>query len=419
MSKESQVTRAGRPLRGNALLQKHPLLKGERDAKTALRVNAPSLQQYLIELGEDVVDGVETSIRFAFEPTTAELLSFEDGLKATTGYLRARAVEGNFLAMYQAQAAALMNKLFTPIASPLHTRGYSRVMIFSRQMNEERFVQVVRSQIGDIVEHDEIDGLRISFVQIVAIVVRWPNCGTLRGLVNNILIAVDQAMNGKLFSMSRLRGVPRRSPEAFVQVILQLCNVGMVYVHGVNSDNVRAPASNPAFSFLAQIPNATGIPVQISGSVALLNHLRNQPAAADELLHEPPFSISAFPAEESGKIASAYHENLPTEIQEMLCSETIREILDNAGFQRRFFVDALVGVVDDIMTRGTSDPHNQLAIADKVLGRNKGLINLIKNAHEGKPIPQGYAERFKESLPISTRVTGGKKQLPGNKSAGK
>jgi len=411
MSKEYRVTRTGRQLRGNALLQKHPLLNGERAIEAALQVNGPVLEKYLTELDEDVVDSVETSIRLEFEPTTAELLSFEDGLKATIGYLRAKAVEGNFLEMYQAQAAALMDKLFTPVAPPLHARSYSRIVIFGKQMNEERFAQVVRSQIGDTVEHDEIDGVKISFGQIVAVVARWPNCGTLPGLINNILIAVDQSMKGKLFSMSRLRGVPRRSPEAFIQVILQLCNVGMVYVHGVNSDNVRTPASNRAFSFLAEIPNATGIPVQISGSIALLNHLRNQPAAADELLHNTPFGISAFPEEESSKVASAYHKNLPSEIQEVLSSETILQILGNAGFQRRFFVDALVGVVDDIADSGTSNPRNQLAIADKVLSRNKGLINLIRDAHEGTPIPQGYAERFKESLPISTRVAGGKKQI--------
>lgn len=411
MSKDNQIERASRQLRGNALLHKHPLLNGEIDAATALRVNNPALGKYITELDEDVVDSVEKSIRLIFEPTAGELIFFEDGLRAIIGYLRAKAVEGNFLALYQAQAAALMNKLFTPTAPPLHALSYSRVAIFSNQMDEERFAKVVKSQLEGVVEYDEIDGLKISFMQVVAIVVRWPNCGTLRGLINNILVAIDQVTNGMLFSVSRLSGVPRRSPEAFVQVILQLCNVGMVYVYGVNSDNVRAPSSNPVFSFLVQIQSATGIPVQVSGSVALLNHLRGQPAAADELLHKKPLGISAFSEGESGRVALAYHESLPFEIQEALHPETIRRILEKSAFQRRFYVDALVGVVDDLMEVGPTSPEKQLEVADKVLDRYLAAIKVIKEAHEGKIIPQEYAMKYKESLPISTRVAGREEKL--------
>lgn len=398
-------------LRGDEFLQPFELLNGELSPEAALRIDGPAVAPARQRLVEDEVTAVRTGLREGFEPTEAEEFFLAQGIDATASSLRALAVESDFIAARESQARAVMNNIYTPIPPPLMAGQFSQVAIFTTEMDESRFAKRVKSHVAYKHAHDELGGIRLLLYQIFALVILWPNCGTMPGLADRILVALDQMLGKtRFFIGQRLRGISRRNPESFIEVLLQLFNVGMLYVYGVNSDNVRSPTSNRALSFLAEIPRATGIPVMLSGSCALLNHLREQPAAGSELLHNQHIEISSYGFADGSRAASSYWAGLPPAIRELISEQTMAEILQKSGFQRRLYVKAATAVVDEIMNSGMSSKDDQLAVADAALSRHKGVLIAISEAAKGNPISGEYKTRFQEFLPLSTQyISVGKK----------
>lgn len=389
-------------LQGDALL-KHPLLDGTKLVEDVLRLDHVALQPYIEQLGVDTVEAVEFKLRTQLEPSEGELLFAEEGVEANIRYLRARAVEGDFIRQYDAQTKALMAKTFTPTAPPQLASEYSQVAIFSQEMDEARFARNVESHTKPAVLIPELGGLKLVLHLIAALVVLWPACGTLRGLVQRIFIAMDQALDARLYTLNRIRGVPQSSPEPFIEVLLQVFNVGMIYVYGVNSDNVKMPGSNRCFNFLADITKATRIPVLLSGTSALLNHLRMQPASGRELLRNPHLEISSYSPDDESRVVNSYLSGLPLMIQERVTYETATQILRKSEFQRRLYVCALTAAVRETMTSGTSDEKLQLAAADKALAQHKSLLDALSTARSGRPISSQYRVRYHEALPLSVK----------------
>ncbi|AQV96672.1 hypothetical protein BJN34_22675 [Cupriavidus necator] len=394
-------------LPADAFLKRHPLLNGAKSVERALRLTYGDAQPYMDQLKHDEVDAVRVLIALIFEPTAPELEFIEDGIQATSDLLRARAVEGNVFRDLDSQARALAGRTFKPTPRPLHVEPYSRVAIFSTEMDENRFARLLQSQAGIAVEIEELGGLPVRMAQIVALVVCWPNCGTLRGLVERVLVALDEALrdvDARLYSVWIFaRGLPKSSPGTFVEVMLQLFNVGLIYVYGVNSGNVATPRSNDTFVFLADVSRATGIRVLLSGTCALLNHLSRQSAAADELLHKASLEISGYLPETARSVASAYRDALPRLVRERLSLGTVTGLLERAGFQRRIYVQALTAVVEEILATGCADAKEQYLVADRVLGRRKGLLEAIGSASRGVTLSSNYRARYQEALPSSTK----------------
>ncbi|WP_156914442.1 hypothetical protein [Cupriavidus sp. amp6] len=403
MSVNAQELVEVRPrLRGDALLL-HPLLDGTKEVDEALRLNHVALQPYVETLGVDSVQAVKFKLETQFEPTDEEMLFAEEGVEANINYLRARAVEGDFINQYDSQTKALMAKMFTPSTPPHLASEYSQVAIFSQEMEEARFARILESQTKQAIEIRELGGVKLFLHLIVALVVPWPVCGTLSGLIQRIFIAIDQALGSKLYALSRVRGVPQRSPESFIEVLLQIFNVGMIYVHGVNSDNVRMPQSNRCFTFLADVTKTTRIPVLLSGTSALLYHLQKQPASGSELLRNPYLEISSYSPEESSRVVKSYLEGLPSIIQERFCYKTAAQIFQKSEYQRRLFVSALTAAVVDAMTNSESDAKSQLGAADEELARHKHLLFALSTARSGRPISSQYRERYQAALPLSVK----------------
>ena len=412
MQTGKELTKFTPRLRGDEFLNPHSLLNGELSAEEALRFDGPDLQSYSAKVGGDEIRAVETQLKTQFEPTEAEALFLERGVEATTGYLRARTVEGDFLAVYESQARAMMDRLYTPAPAPLLAEAFSQVAIISSGMDESRFAKTIKRRAAYKYSHEELGGVRLVLHQIVLLVVLWPNSGTLRGLADNILAALDEALGVTRFFSARMRGLSRNTPEPFIEVLLQLFNVGALYVYGINSDNVRSPTSNRAFSFLAEMPKAIGMPVWVSGSCALFNHLRGQPAAGYELLHNPPIEISSYSFDDGSRMASAYWAGLPAAICERISEKTITAILEKSAFQRRLYVTALTAVINGIMDNGMSSGKDQLAVADAALARHSGLITAISAAARGNAISGEYKTRYQEFLPLSTRYVAHGRKSP-------
>lgn len=403
MSVNAQELVEVRPrLRGDALLL-HPLLDGTKEVDEALRLNSAALQPYVEKLGVDLVEAVKFKLKTQFEPTDEEMLFAGEGVEANIKYLRARAVEGDFIKQYDAQTKALMAKMFTPSTPPQLAGEYSQVAIFSQEMDEARFARILESQTKEAIQIRELGGVKLLLHQIVALVVLWPACGTLSGLIQRIFIAIDQALDARLYTLSRVRGIPQRSPEPFVEVLLQMFNVGMIYVYGVNSDNVRMPGSNRCFTFLADVTKATRIPVLLSGTSALLYHLQKQPASGRELLRNSYLEISSYSPEESSRVVRSYLDGLPSIIQERFSYKTAAQIFQKSEYQRRLFVSALTAAVVDVMSNRKSDAKSQLAAADEALARHKALLFALSTARSGRPISSQYRERYQAALPLSVK----------------
>ena len=411
MQTSTELTTFVPRLRGNEFLQPFELLNGELSTEAALRIDGPVLRAARQKLLEDEVTAVRTRLRESFEPTETEESFLAPGIEATASFLRAVAVEGDFIAARESQARAIMNNIYTPIPPPLMAGQFSQVAIFTTEMDESRFAKRVKSHVASKHVHDELGGIRLLLYQIFALVILWPNCGTMPGLADRIFVALDQMLGKtRFFIGQRLKGVSRKNPETFIEVLLQLFNVGMLYVYGVNSDNVRSPTSNLAFSFLAEIPRATGIPVMLSGSCALLNHLREQPAAGNELLHNQHIEISSYGFADGSRAASSCWAGLPPAIRERISEQTMADILQKSGFQRRLYVKAATAVVEEIMNSGMSSKDDQLAVADAALSRHKGILIAISEAAQGHAISGEYKTRFQEFLPLSTQyISHGKK----------
>lgn len=134
-------------------------------------------------------------------------------------------------------------------------------------------IQRIRFLLGSytIVHANTASGeIELKFVPIL--VVKWPNCGTLSGLLENIRNAINAELGHNISAVS---GLGRVSVNKRGQRIIKLCialNLGLLVVDGANTNSLNSEIED-IFRFISTLKNYSGIPTLLSCTYPALQAL--------------------------------------------------------------------------------------------------------------------------------------------------
>ncbi|WP_339298050.1 ATP-binding protein [Paenibacillus sp. FSL R5-0623] len=135
-------------------------------------------------------------------------------------------------------------------------------------MGKSTAINRILSTIPQIISHSEYNGVELSAYEVVFLRLECPPDGSIRGLINNFFVELDQLLGTNY--MDRFGKNTKLSAASLMPIVAQIargCNLGLLCVDEIQNLSVaKSGGAEKMLSFFVTLSNSIGLPTILIGT---------------------------------------------------------------------------------------------------------------------------------------------------------
>ncbi|WP_432749781.1 ATP-binding protein [Paenibacillus amylolyticus] len=135
-------------------------------------------------------------------------------------------------------------------------------------MGKSTAINRILSTMPQIISHSEYNGVQLSAYEVVFLRLECPPDGSIRGLINNFFVELDQLLGTNY--MDRFGKNTKLSAASLMPIVSQIsrsCNLGILVVDEIQNLSVaKSGGAEKMLSFFVTLSNSIGLPTILIGT---------------------------------------------------------------------------------------------------------------------------------------------------------
>lgn len=135
-------------------------------------------------------------------------------------------------------------------------------------MGKSTAINRILSMLPQVISHSEYNGIQLSMYQVLFLRLECPPDGSIRGLINNFFVELDQLLGTNY--MDRFGKNTKLSSASLMPIVTQVarsCNLGILVVDEIQNLSVaKSGGAEKMLSFFVTLSNSIGLPTILIGT---------------------------------------------------------------------------------------------------------------------------------------------------------